>query len=265
MASGEEAVDLLAAYALPALPGLDDRLLAQPLDEVKAHVRDGGAAVQTAFRLHLLNDMLQHLLLVLVQRQLPEDKGVALNSLGGGKAHRQTGLLGMVLDKMHHRVDTAVNGAAVVVLVAEVLLQRRLLIPGDVNGVAHQLVHALVFGGGDGDHRHAQHGLHGVDVDGALIAHQLIHHVQCHHRGNIHLQKLHGQVQVPLDVGGVYDVDDSLGLILQDKVPGYDLLAAEGRHGVDARQVCDLRIGIAPDDAGLSIHRDAGEVAHMLL
>lgn len=115
---------------------------------------------------------------------------------------------------MHHRVDAAVDGAAVVVPVAEILLQRRLLILGDMDGVTDQLVHALVLGGGDGDHRHAQHGLHGVDVNGALIAHQLVHHVQRHHHGDAHLQKLHGQVQVPLDVGGVHDIDDGLGLVL---------------------------------------------------
>ena len=134
-----------------------------------------------------------------------------------------------------------------------------------MDGVVYQLVHALVLGSGDGDHRYAQHGLHGVDVDGALIAHQLVHHVQRHHHGDAHLQKLHGQVQVSLDIGGVHDVDDGLGLILQNEVPGYDLLAAEGGHGVDARQVGDLRVGIAPDDAGFPVHRNAGEVAHVLL
>ena len=55
------------------------------------------------------------------------------------------------------------------------------------------------------------------------------------------------------------------GLILQNEVPGYDLLAAERGHGVDARQVGDLRVGIAPDDAGFPVHRNAGEVAHVLL
>ena len=209
--------------------------------------------------------MLEHILLILVQRQLFQDKGIPLDGLGSGEAHRQTRLLGVILDEMHHRVDAAVDGAAVVVPVAEILLQRRLLILGDMDGVADQLIHALVLGGGDGDHRHAQHGLHGVDIDGALIAHQLVHHVQRHHHGDAHLQKLHGQVQVPLDVGGVHDIDDGLGLVLQNEVPGHDLLAAEGGHGVDARQVGDLRVGIPPDDAGFPVHRNAGEVAHVLL
>ena len=165
---------------------------------------------------------------------------------------------------MYHRVDAAVYRAAVVVLAAEVLLQRRLLIFCHMDSVLHQLIHTLVLGGGDRDHRNAQHGLHGVDVDGTLIAHQFIHHVQRHHHGNAHFQQLHGQIQVSLDVGGVHDVDDGFGLVLQHEVPRHDLLAAERGHGVDARQVSDLRVGIAADHTRFAVHRDAGEVAHVL-
>ena len=68
--SGEHPVDALAAQPLSALLGLDHRLLAQALDERKAHVGDGGAAVQTPLGLHLLDDVLQQIQLILIQMQL---------------------------------------------------------------------------------------------------------------------------------------------------------------------------------------------------
>ena len=68
--SGEHLVNAFAAQPLPALTGLDHRLFAQALDEFKAHIGDGGAAVQAPLGLHLLDDVLQQLQLVLVQVQL---------------------------------------------------------------------------------------------------------------------------------------------------------------------------------------------------
>ena len=53
--------------------------------------------------------------------------------------------------------------------------------------------------------------------------------------GGVQLHELHGQVEVALDVGGIHDVDDAGGLFADDELPGDDLLAGVGRHGVDAR------------------------------
>ena len=133
-----------------------------------------------------------------------------------------------------------------------------------MDGVLHQLVHALVLGRRDGDDGDAQHLLHGVYVDKALVPDHLVHHVQGQNHGHVHLQQLHGEIQVALDVGGIHNVDDGPGLLLQHKVPGDDLLAAVGGHGVDTRQVGDQGVGIAKNGPVLSVHRHAGKVAHML-
>ena len=209
--------------------------------------------------------MLQHLLLVAIQLQLLQDQRVALNGLGSGKAYRQPGERSVVLNQVDYGVNTPVHGTAVVVFVAKVLLQRRLLLLGHMNGVANQLVYALILGGGDGNDRHPQHGLHGVYINRAAVAHQLIHHIQRNDHGYSHFQQLHGQIQVALNVGGVHNVDDGRGLILQYKVAGDDLLAAEGRHGIDARQVRNLRVWVAANGAAFAVHGYAGKVAHMLL
>ena len=171
----------------------------------------------------------------------------------------------MVGDQVHDGVQTPVHRASVVTHTAEIGASRLLLILGHMHRVAHQLVHAFILGGGDGHHRDTQHGLHLVDADGAAVAPHLIHHVQCQHHGHIQLQKLHGQIEIPLDIGGVHDVDDAGGLFVDDELPGNDLLAGIGGHGIDARQVGDLGVGVFPDGAALAVHRHAGEVAHMLV
>ena len=229
---------------LLALPGADDRGLADLLDEVEAHVGHGGGPVHAALVLHLDDDVLQHLPLVLVQGQLIQDQLVPLHRLAGGEAHGEARPLGVVLDEVDDAVKAAVDGAVVVPLVAEILAGGPLLVLGDVQGVLHQLVHALVLGGGDGHHGHAQELLHAVHVHGAAVGGDLVHHVHGHHHGHVHLQELDRQIEVPLDVGGVHDVDDGRGLLIKDEAEG---------------------LGMALDDAVLPIHGDAGEVAHVLV
>ena len=136
---------------------------------------------------------------------------------------------------------------------------------GHVNRVAHDLLHALARGGADGHHRHAEHPLHAVDVHRAAVARELVHHVERHHHGDAHLQALHGEVEVALDVGGVHDVDDAQGMLVEHEVAAHQLLARVGRERVDAGQVGDHGVRIAADDAVLAVHRDAGEVAHVLV
>ena len=135
--------------------------------------------------------MLDHLFFVLIQLQGLLNAGVALHQLCGGKAHRDPRRPGVVLDEVDDAVDAAVNRTAVVILAAEVHPARTLLILCHMDGVIHQLIHALVLGCGNGDHRDAQHRFHLVDVDGAAVAAHLIHHIQCQHHGGVQLHQLH--------------------------------------------------------------------------
>ena len=263
--AGEDLVEALAAPVLLALVGLDDAALADLLDVGIAHIGDGGAPVQAPLVLHLQNDVLQHLALVPVQVQLTQDGPVALHQLAGGEAQGQALGRGVVLDQVGDGVEGAVDRAAVVVGLAEVLAQGALLILRHVDRVLDQLVDALVLGGGDGDHGDPQQLLHGVHVHAAAVAGHLVHHVQGDDHGDVHLQKLHGQVEVALDIRGVHDVDDAPGLVNEDEVPAHQLLAGIGGHGVDARQVRDPGVGPAADRPVLPVHGDAGEVAHVLV
>ena len=161
-------------------------------------------------------------------------------------------------------MQAAVHRAAVVVLPAEILPRGFFLIFRDVQCVLHELVHALVFRGGDGNDRNAQHGFHRVHVHGAAVAGHLIHHVQGDDHGDAHLQQLHGKVEVPLDIGRVDDIDDAFRLFLQYEVAGDQLLAGVGRHRIDAGKVCDQGVFPADDHAVLPVHGDAGKIADVL-
>ncbi len=91
--------------------------------------------------------MFQHFCLVLVEFQAVEDQAVSLDDLARGKTDGKTCLCGVILDQMYDCMETAVYGAAVVVLVAEILTERLFLISGDMEGMRDQLVHTLVLGG----------------------------------------------------------------------------------------------------------------------
>ena len=251
---------MLAAFA-----GFHHTSGADLVDERKTHIRHGRAAVETPLVFHLQLDMFQHLGFICVQVQLLKNAAVALNEFTCGKTDRDTGASRVIFDQVTYGVNTAVDCAAVVLRTAEVLTERLFLIPGDVDRMADQFVHALVFGGGDRNHGHAQHGFHLIDLEGAAVSGDLVHHVQGDDHRCLHLQQLHGEVEIALDVGGVDNVDDGFGLLIQNKIPGDQLFTGIGRHGIDSRQISNLGIGLTSDHTVLAVHRDAGEVPDVLV
>ena len=247
---------------LPAFVALDHRGVHHIFNEGVPHVRQGGVAVQARFRLHLDDAVLQQLPLVLVQGQPVRQIVAALDELGGAEPGRNAHAVGVVGDQVDHRVDAAVNGG---VVGAEVRDLRQHMAPGHRECLVHQLRHALALGGGNGHHRNAQRTAHFLHVHGAAVGADLVHHVQGQHHRHPQLQQLQRQIEVALDVGGVHDVDDAVGLLLKDVVPGDDLLLGIGPQGIDARQIHHGAALFSPDLAGLLVHGDAGEIAHMLV
>ena len=210
--------------------------------------------------------MLHGVQLVLLETERLYDQLVALDELGRGVTVGQARALGVIGDKLANAVYAAVHGAAVrSVRAAEVDTPRALAVAGHVNGMLYQLVHALVLGSRDGHHRHTQEGLQGVHVHGAAVLGDLVHHVEGDNHGNVQLHELRGEVEVALDVGGVNDVDDRVGLGVNDELAAHDLLARVGRKRVDAGQVCDRSLRMAAHLAVLAVNGNAGEVAHVLV
>ena len=60
-----------------------------------------------------------------------------------------------------------------------------------------------------------------------ILAH-LIHHVKRQNHRHIQLQKLHSQIQISLNIGSIYNIDDSLWMFFQHELSGHDLFAGIG-------------------------------------
>ena len=157
--------------------------------------------------------MAQYICFVGVQLQGFFNQGISLHQLGGGKAQRQPGGSGMVLNQMSDRMDAAMHRAPGVCWVtacrAEVDAARQLPVARHMDGVFDQLINALVFGGRNGNNRNAQRFFQLVYHDGAAVGAHFVHHVQRQHHGGIQLHQLHGQVQVALNVGSIHNVDNA--------------------------------------------------------
>ena len=145
-AAGQHPVDLLGPDSLLALPGFLYRLLTDPLDKVKPHVRDGGAAVHAALLLHLQHYVLNHLKLILIKAQPLKDQLIPGDQLGSREPQGKPCPFRVVFNNVLYRVDGPVDGSAVVVFAAEILLCRLLLVFRDMYRVMDQLVHALISG-----------------------------------------------------------------------------------------------------------------------
>ena len=98
----------------------------------------------------------------------------------------------------------------------------------------------------------------------AVFAHQVDHVDRDHHRDS-QLHQLSGEIEVPLDVGAVHDVDDGVGLFGDQIASGDHLLQRVGGKGVDAGQILNDHILMALEAALLLLHRDARPVAHILV
>ena len=102
-------------------------------------------------------------------------------------------------------------------------------------------------------------------MDGAAVRTDLVHHIQRQHHRNAQLHHLHGQVEVSLNVGRVYNIDDAVRLVVQQKAAGYDLLAGIRRQRIDAGQVGNGCLRMAADRAVLAVHRNTRKITDMLV
>ena len=105
--------------------------------------------------------------------------------------------------------------------------------------------------------------LFGFDGIAALL--DDVHLVERDHDGNVKLHELSGQVEVALEVRGIDDIDDDVGMTVDQIVAGDDLLARIRGQRVDSRQVDELDVLVVLEVAGLPLHRHARPVAHVLV
>ena len=259
--SGQDAVELAAAGVLAALVRLYDRLRHGVFNEAVAHVRQRRVAVKTALLLHLHDGVLDQLQLVRVELKLVRDRFIALDELCCRKADGDARRLRVVLDYMADRVDAAVDGA----LRAEVIDARLLAQTRRADGDFDQLLHALAVCRADGHDGHAQKLGQERRIDRAAVSGQLVHHVERQHRGRLERQELERQIEVALKVRRVHDVDDAVRLLIENEVPGHDLLGGVRPQRVNARQIDNGAVLLPAHLPAFLIDRHAGEVADVLV
>ena len=97
-----------------------------------------------------------------------------------------------------------------------------------------------------------------------VLAHQ-IDHVHSHDHWDAQLDQLGGQVQVTLNVGTIDDVQDGIGLLLDQISTGNHFFQRVRRQRVDTGQILNDNILIALQLAFLLFHRNAGPVADILV
>ncbi len=101
-------------------------------------------------------------------------------------------------------------------------------------------------------------------VDAVPVFPHQVYHIYGDDHGYSQFYQLGGEVEVPLDVGAVHNVDDGAGLFLHQVSPGHHLLQGVGGKGIDAGEVLDEDIPMFPELSLLLLHRDAGPVAYIL-
>ena len=98
---------------------------------------------------------------------------------------------------------------------------------GSGDGQLGGLLAALVLQGGDFDGLAAQLVGQLLQVDLVAVLADEVDHVDSHDHGDAELDQLGGQVEVTLDVGAVDDVQDGVGLLIDEVAAGNDLLQGD--------------------------------------
>ena len=244
------------------------------MDERETHISHSGSTIESTLLLHLKDDVLHHLTLVLRQLQGFGNRLVALHKFSGSKAQGQPGTLGVVLDKVHDAMETTMYGASVVVLAAEVLPRRYFLIIRHVDGMLHEFVDTLILSCRNSHDWDAEDTLHIVQTDGAAVARHLVHHIKRQHHRNAQLHELYRQIEMTLDVRSIHNIDKAMRLFLEDEIAADNLLCRISGEAVDAWEVDD--VGRSPivaltgeegilDLSVLTVDGNAREISHVLV
>ena len=115
-------------------------------------------------------------------------------------------------------------------------------------------------------HRDTKQGGKLVKVKAVTAALQLVIHIEGHHHGDIHIDKLRCEVEVALQVGGVDDIENDIRVLVKDMTAHIELLRRIGTERIGAGEVDEVD-GITGmmEGAHLLVNGDAAIVAHTLM
>ena len=104
-----------------------------------------------------------------------------------------------------------------------------------------------------------------VNADLVAVLADNVHHVDGDNYRNAKLHQLCGEVQVTFQIGAVDDVQDGVGLLLDQIGTGDDLFQGVGRQRIDTGQVLNDDVFLALQLAFLLLDSDTGPVADVLV
>ena len=203
----------------------------------------------------MLADVIQQ---VFAEVQLSLDLVVALEQLNG--VPTQEAVIDLALDGLFDVGDGMLNTAG-----KDVGQLNALGGLGSGDRSLGSLLAALALQGGDLNSLAAQLLGELGQVDLVAVLADQVDHVDCHDNGDAQLDQLGGQVEVTLDVGAINDVQDGIGLLVDEVATGDNFLQRVGRQRVDTGQVLDHDVIVALELALFLFHRNAGPVADVLV
>ena len=232
---GNHAVDLLGGAHLGR--GLGEALVDDVRDHAVALTGDDGLSVIVAVLLALGDQLLHASGLLLGEVDELAGVRVALEQFDGVVATLVSRNAGwqVVLDVVQNVLD----GGIKLVLRHLALGSSRLLY------LLEELLDALVLKSGDHHNRAAELLGKLVRVDLVAVLLDQVGHVEGNDHGQAGLDDLKRQVQVALQVGGIDDLDDNIGLAAHEVIARALLLGAVGGKRVDAREVRDGNVLVA--------------------
>ena len=190
---------------------------------------------------------------------------ISFDELARRKPDRNFRPFRMILDQPHRGVNRSVHSAVVIIFVTKIRPPRHFVITGDMNRMSNQFLNSLTLNCGNRNYRDLQNLFHLINPDRPSVPPHLIHHIQRQHNRYAQFQHLHGQIQIPLYVRRVDDVDDRRRLFLENILAGNDFLARVGRQRIYPRKIHNLCFRMPLDAAALTVHCNARKVPHMLV
>ena len=121
----------------------------------------------------------------------------------------------MILDQMHDRMNTTMHRTAVRALcIAEIHTSRPLTVTGNMYRMRNKLIDTFILCCGNRHNRNAKCILQQVDIDRAAVVADLIHHIECKNHRDIQFDQLQCEIQIPLNIRGIHNIDNSTRTIL---------------------------------------------------
>ena len=134
-----------------------------------------------------------------------------------------------------------------------------------LNGFFCSLHNTVAFQRGNLHHRTAQLLRQFFCHDLIAVFPYKIHHIDGHHHRDPQLHKLCAEIKVSLQVRTVNDVQDRVRLLIDQIVPGYNLLQCIGRKGINSRKVGDHNVFVSFQLSFFLLHSYSRPVSHELV